>query len=284
MLYSLAMSEPSNAIPEEDLPTDPDALRALLLVERAARIAAEARSSVVDAKLAEMKLEIARLKREAFGQSSERHVHLIEQLELELADLEGDVAQDEVAAEVAAAAAAGETLAPARSHRQPKRGPLPAHLPRERVVIASPTVCPCCNSDRLSKLGEDVTETLEVVPRRWFVKQTVRERWSCRSCETITQPPAPFHVIARGRAGPSLLAMILWSKYAMHLPLTRQADAYEREGAPIEVSTMADWVGACAAALEPLTQLIRNHVFAGERIHADDRAVRRWLQDTPVMA
>jgi transposase len=273
MLYSRAMSEPSDAISEADLPTDPDALRALLLVERAARIAAEARSSAVDAKLAEMKLEIARLRRETYGQSSERHAHLIEQLELELADLEGDVAQDEVAAEVAAAAAAGKTLAPARSRRQPKRGPLPAHLPRERVVIASPTACPCCGGGALSKLGEDVTETLEVIPRRWFVKQTVRERWSCRACETITQPPAPFHVIARGRAGPSLLAMILWSKYAMHLPLTRQADAYAREGAPIDVSTMADWVGACAAALEPLTQLIRTHVFAAERIHADDTPV-----------
>ncbi len=267
------MSDVADSISEDDLPTDFAAMRALLLVERAARIAAEARSSTVEAKLAHMKLEIARLRRETYGQSSERHAHLIEQLELELADLEGDVAQDEIAAEVAAAAAEGKTLSPARARRQPKRGPLPEHLPRERVVIASPTVCPCCNADRLSKLGEDVTETLEIVPRRWFVKQTVRERWSCRACETITQPPAPFHVIARGRAGPSLLAMILWSKYAMHLPLTRQADAYAREGAPIEVSTMADWVGACAATLEPLTQLIRNHVFAADRIHADDTPV-----------
>ena len=259
--------------PEEELPSDPEALRALLLVERAARIAAEARSSAIDAKLAEMKLEIARLKRETWGQSSERHAHLIEQLELELADLEGDVAENEVAAELAAASAARETLTPAQARRQPKRGTLPENLPRERVVIASPAACPCCGSEKLSKLGEDVTETLEVVPRRWFVRQTVRERFSCRSCETIAQPPAPFHVIARGRAGPSLLAMILWSKYAMHLPLTRQSEAYAREGAPIEVSTMADWVGACAATLAPLTQLIGDHVFAAERIHADDTPV-----------
>lgn len=117
------------------------------------------------------------------------------------------------------------------------------------------------------------TETLEAIPRKFFVKQTVRERWSCRACETITQPPAPFHVIARGRAGPSLLAMILAGKYDQHLPLYRQADAFAHEGAPIEVSTMADWVGACAAALEPLTQLIRDHIFAADRLYADDTPV-----------
>lgn len=109
MLYSHAMSELAHALSEQDLPTDPDALRALLLLECAARIAAEARSSTIEAKLAHMKLEIARLRRETYGQSSECHAHLIEQLERELADLEGDVAQDEIAAEVAAAAAEGKT-------------------------------------------------------------------------------------------------------------------------------------------------------------------------------
>jgi transposase len=241
--------------------------------ERAARIAAEAERSSVEALVAHLQLEIAKLRHGKFGQSSERAAHLLEQLELELADLEGDVAEDAVRAEIAAAHAAGEAITPAQARRKPARGPLPAHLPRERVVVAAPTSCPCCGSTKLSKLGEDVTETLEVIPRRWFVRQTVRERFSCRACETIQQPPAPFHVIARGRAGPSLLAMILWSKYAMHLPLTRQGDAYEREGAPIDVSTMADWVGACAAALEPLTALIRAHVFAAERLHADDTTV-----------
>ena len=241
--------------------------------ERAARIAAEAEKASTDALVAHLKLEIAKLQRSKLGQSSERAAHLLEQLEFELADLEGDVAEDAVRAEIAAAAVAGEAIMPAQARRKPARGPLPAHLPRERVVIAAPTSCPCCGSTKLSKLGEDVTETLEVIPRRWFVRQTVRERFSCRACETITQPPAPFHVIARGRAGPSLLAMILWSKYAMHLPLTRQADAFEREGAPIDVSTMADWVGACAAALEPLIDLIRAHVFAAARLHADDTTV-----------
>ena len=117
----------------------------------------------------------------------------------------------------------------ASRRRKPARAPLPAHLPRERVVIAGPTACPCCGG-RLSKLGEDITETLEVIPRQWKVIQTVREKFTCRACETITQPPAPFHPIARGRAGPSLLAMILRGKYGQHLPLNRQSESYRPRG------------------------------------------------------
>src|SRR5262249_16077194 len=89
----------------------------------------------------------------------------------------------------------------------------------------APTSCPCCGSTKLSKIGEDITETLDVVPRQWFVTEHVREKFSCRHCEKITQPPAPFHVIARGFAGPSLLAMILVDKYANHQPLTRSRSA-----------------------------------------------------------
>jgi transposase len=128
--------------------------------------------------------------------------------------------------------------------RQPVRAPLPAHLPRERLVIPAPSASPCC-AGKLSKLGEDVTETLEVVPRQWKVVQTVRERCSCRSCEAITQPPAPFHPIARGRAGPNLLATILEAKFGQHLPLNRQSETYAREGIELGGSTLADWVGTC---------------------------------------
>jgi transposase len=156
--------------------------------------------------------------------------------------------------------------------RKPVRAPLPAHLPRERVVLPSPNACPCCGG-KLSKLGESVTETLEVVPRSWKVIQTVRERFSCRLCEAITQPPAPFHAIARGRAGPHLLAMILHSKYGLHQPLNRQSDAYARERIDLDVSTLADWVGAASATLSPLVDLIRGQVFAAERIHGDDTTV-----------
>jgi len=156
--------------------------------------------------------------------------------------------------------------------RKPARRPLPEHLPRERVIYPVPAACPCCGGV-LHKIGEDVTETLELVPRQWKVIQHVREKFSCRSCESVTQPPAPSHPIARGRAGPGLLAQVLFSKYCLHLPLNRQSTAYAWEGVELEVSTLADWVGACAAALMPMVEAIRAHVFAAERIHADDTTV-----------
>jgi transposase len=105
------------------------------------------------------------------------------------------------------------------------------------------------------------------------VIQTVRERFSCRACEAITQPPAPFHPIARGRAGPNLLAMVLEAKFGQHLPLNRQGETYAREGVELSVSTLADWVGTAAAVLSPLHALIAAHVLAAERLHGDDTTV-----------
>ena len=130
--------------------------------------------------------------------------------------------------------------------QRPARKPFPEHLPRERVVVPAPDGLPLLRSARLAKLGEDVTETLEVVPRQWKVIQTVREKFTCRDCETISQPPAPFHVMPRGWAGPSLLAMILFEKYGQHQPLNRQSERYAREGVELSLSTLADQVGACA--------------------------------------
>jgi transposase len=140
------------------------------------------------------------------------------------------------------------------------------------VVLPSPSACPCCGG-KLSKLGEDVTETLEVIPRQWKVIQTVREKFSCRACERITQPPAPFHPIARGGAGPNLLATILEAKFGQHLPLNRQSEGYAREDIELSVSTLADWVGTAAAVLSQLHALIKAHVLAAERLHGDDTTV-----------
>jgi len=109
----------------------------------------------------------------------------------------------------------------------------------------------------VAKIGEDVTETLEVVPRQWKVIQTVRERFACRSCEKVSQPLAPFHPIAHGRAGASLLAMVLYGKFGNHLPLNRQSNDFAREGIDLDVSALADWGGACTATLSPLTDVIR---------------------------
>jgi transposase len=250
------------------LPTDLADAHALILRQREELAAAEARVSGAEAMIAHMKLVIAKLRREQYGQSSERGRNLLDQLELQLEELEAETSQNAVTAEEKTA----DTDVKSFTRRRPVRAPLPAHLPRERVVVPAPCACPLCGG-RLAKLGEDVTETLEVVPRQWKVIQTVREKFTCRSCEKITQPPAPFHAIARARAGASLLAMILYAKFGQHQPLNRQSDVYAREGIELDVSTLADWVGACSATLAPLVELIRRHVLAADRIHGDDTTV-----------
>ena len=251
------------------LPNDVATLQTMLLSERAARMAAESEAKFRALLIEKLKYTIAKLRHNKFGQSSERGA-ILEQLELSLADLEADASAAATAAQMAAAQAKIEVHSFER--RKPARRPLPEHLPRERIVYPARASCPCCGGV-LHKIGEDVTETLELIPRQWKVIQHVREKFSCRSCESITQPPAPSHPIARGRAGPRLLAHVLFSKYCLHLPLNRQSAVYAREGVDLDISTLADWVGACAATLMPLVEAIRAHVFAAERIHADDTTV-----------
>jgi transposase len=251
-------------------PEEATALRAALAAAEARAAIAEAKVSADAALIAHLKLEIAKLKRDRFGQRSERTQRLLDQYELQLEELEASATADELAAERAAARA---TTVEAFTRRRPSRQPFPEHLPRERVVAPAPASCPCCGGARLSKLGEDVTETLEVIPRQWKVIATVRERFSCRDCERIAQPPAPFPVTPRGWAGPSLLAMILFEKFGQHQPLNRQAERYAREGVPLSLSTLADQVGACAVALQPLFDRLQAHVMAAERLHGDDTTV-----------
>ncbi len=253
-------------------PEEVAALRAALTAAEARAAVAEARVSDDAALIAHLKLEIAKLRRDRFGQSCERSARLLDQLELQLEELEASATADEIAAEIAAAAAKGTNVA-AFTRRRPSRQPFPKHLPRERVLVPGPTACPCCGGERLSKLGEDVTETLEVIPRQWKVIVTVRERFSCRDCQTITQPPAPFHVTARGWAGPSLLAMIVFEKFGQHQPLNRQAERYAREGVPLSLSTLADQVGAVCMATLPIYRRLEAHVLAAERLHGDDTTV-----------
>ena len=251
------------------LPDDVDALKAALLTERATRRDLEARIAGAEAMVAHLKLLIAKFKRDRFDASAERSRKLLDQLEMQLEEVETAAAEDEAAA---AQAGTGATTVRSFTRAKPVRGPLPAHLPRERVVVPSPTSCPCCGG-KLSKLGESITETLESVPRTYKVIQTVREKFSCRACDTITQPPAPFHPIARGRAGANLLSSIVYAKFGEHQPLNRQSEGFAREGIDLSVSTLADWIGACTAALMPLVVLIRAHVLAAERIHGDDTTV-----------
>src|SRR5579872_2253734 len=244
----------------DHLPDDTDTLKAALIETRA-------KLSGAQALIEHLQLVIAKMQREKFGPRSERSQRLLDQLELQLEELVAAAGEDGAKADAERVQVQGFT------RRRTSRRNFPDHLPRRRIVHPAPTACPCCGGTKLSKIGEDVTETLDVVPRQWFVTEHVREKWSCRACEKITQPPAPFHVIARGFAGPSLLAMMLVDKYANHQPLNRQSEQYAREGIELSVSTLADHVGACAATLRPLYELIRAHVFAGERIHGDDTTV-----------
>lgn len=217
-----------------------------------------------------MKLQIEKMRREFYGARSERTARLMEQMELQLEELETSVSEDDLAAEQAAVRAG---TAPRFTRRRPARKPFPEHLPRERVIVPAPTSCACCGSSRLSKLGEDVTETLEVIPRQWKVIQHVREKFTCRDCESISQAPAPFHVIPRGWAGPSLLAMIMFEKFGQHQPLNRQSERYAREGVPLSLSTLADQVGACVGVLSPILECVQAHVLSAERLHGDDTTV-----------
>jgi transposase len=264
-------------VDRDALPDDIVALKDALLVERARALEVTAELMVARAKasedvalIAQQKLRIAKLERQIYGQRSERSARLIDQLALEFEELEADATEDELAAEVAVA----KTMSVrAFTRKHPERNTFPDHLPRERVVIDPPTVCDCCGGMRLRKLGEDVTRTLEVIPRQWKVVETVREKFSCRDCEKISQAPAPFHVIPRGWAGPSLLAMIMFEKFGQHQPLNRQSERYALEGVPIALSTMADAVGAVCASLDPLLSLVEAHVMAAERLHGDDTTV-----------
>ena len=226
---------------DDSLPDDVTTLQAMLRAERAARLAAEAEAQAGSLLIEKLKLTIKKLRHEQFGQSSERGA-LLDQLELQLADLEENAAQAETAAQMAA-----EKIAvPSFERRKPARRPLPEHLPRERIVYPLPATCPCCGDSRLRKIGEDVTETLELVPRQWKVIQHVREKFSCRSCETITRPPAPI---------PS------------HRTRSRRS------------GSAGD---ACPTVLSPLVSLIEAHVLAAERLHGDETTVPMLAKDKTI--
>jgi transposase len=242
----------------------------MILAERAARMEAEAERSSDAALIAHLKLEIEKLRRTLYGSSSERKTRLLDQMELQLEELEAAATEDEFAAdEVAAKTQTVRSF----QRKRPTRKPFPDDIERERVVIEAPVSCPCCGGGRLSKLGEDVTETLEMIPRRWKVIETVREKFTCRDCEAISQPPAPFHATPRGFIGPQLLATILFDKFGQHIPLNRQSQRFKCEGIDLSVSTLADQVGAGVFAAMPLYRLIEAHVLCAERLHGDDTTV-----------
>jgi len=237
----------------EALPDDIDALKALVLEQR---IKLESHFAEIE----HLKLLVAKLRRMQFGRSSERIDRQIEQFELRLEELQST--QSQIAASK-----------PTQQQKlQPVRRPLPEHLPRERVVHEPKCECPECGA-AMRKIGEDISEVLDYVPARFRVIRHVRPKLACPACERIVQVEAPSRPIDRGLAGPGLLAHILTSKYADHLPLYRQAQIYAREGVELERSTMAEWVGGCFRLLDPLIESLGRYVFAADKLHADDTPV-----------
>jgi len=230
-----------------DLPDDVDALKQLVLAHRS--------------EVEHLKLIIAKLQRQQFGRRSEKLDREVEQLELRLEELQ-----------IAQAPAAAVQQSSPQEKAKPVRRPLPDHLPREQVVHEPACHCPDCGS-AMRKIGEDVSEVLDYVPARFRVIRHVRPKHACPACERIVQVPAPSRPIDKGLAGAGLLAHILVSKYADHLPLYRQAQIYAREGVELERSTMAEWVGQCFSLLAPLTDALQRYVMGGEKLHADDTPV-----------
>ena len=266
----------------DDLPSDLASTYLALLAERealqaerdvAVADAANARAELSDSEvlIAHLELRIEKLKRELHGPRSERTARLLEQLELELEELATTATENELAAQAAAAKAQSVS---AFTRKRPVRKPWPDDIERERVVIEAPTTCACCGGSRLAKVGEDVTKTLEEIPRRFKVIETVREKFTCRDCEKISQPPSPFHATPRGFIGPQLLATMLFDKFGMHIPLNRQSVRFKAERIDLPLSTVADQVGHGTFAVMPLFQLIERHVLAAERLHGDDTTIR----------
>ncbi len=241
------------------LPEDPEELRAFT-----ARLLAEVKAQAI--LIEKLKHQLAGHRAQRFGASSETADQLLLALET---------------SEIAAAAMTARLKLPdIEENNKPKRRPIPDHIPRMEVEL-TPAADSCADcGGRLRRIGEDVTEELEYVPGRFVVNRIVRPRLTCACCEKFMQSPLPSRPIERGRPGPGLLAHVLVSKYADHLPLYRQSQIFEREGIDLDRSTLADWIGKSAALLKPLADAIGRHVLAGEAIFADDTPVRMLAPGT----
>ena len=241
---------------EADLPDDVDALRALVL-EQARKLES------ADAEAERLRAIIEAFRRHRFGRRSEQLDQ--DQLQLGLEDAKTALAEAEAASEAKAGRPRSDPV------RKTNRGSLPAHLERiEQIVDVESNACPCCGG-ALHQVGEDVAERLDVVPTTFRVVVTRRPRYGCRSCESaIVQPPAPARIIEGGIPTEALIAQVLVSKYADHLPLYRQAQIYARQGIRLDRSTLADWVGRAAWYLRPLRDHILDELRRSERLFADE--------------
>ena len=259
------MDSAGSALPDLDR-LDVTELKRLLQEQHQQLLAKDAQLFSHTLLIERLKLEILRLRRLQYGRRSEKREQQIEQLELWVEELEtSDAQRSNILAECAPSMPApGAGTA---------RREFPTQLPRETQTIMPPQErCPNC-SGALKHLGDDVCETLELEPVRFKVIRTVRPKLACASCDTIVQAPAPARPIERGMAGPGLLAHVLVSKYADHVPLYRQSEIYARDGVELDRTLLAQWVGTIARLLTPLTDALRDHVFAADVVHADDTPI-----------
>ena len=245
---------------------DADALRQLVQAGMAQRQALQDEILYKDTKIAQLVHEIAGLRRYRFGKKGEQ-----------LSGVQGTLLDEAVEADIAAIEAELEQLAGApaadRNKGQPKRAPLPDHLPRtEYRHEPEHTTCPC--GCQLLRIGQDVSEKLDYTPGLFSVERHIRGKWVCKQCETLIQAPVPAHVIDKGIASTGLLAQVLVAKYADHLPLYRQEKIFERAGLKLARSTMAQWVGACGVQLQPLVDALRQAILTHRVLHADETPVQ----------
>ncbi len=242
---------------------DIEALKALIIAQHSESLRQHESSHQ---QIEHLKLVIEKYRRMIFGSKSEKLKGQLEQLEFQLEELE---------TEQAASEAAQPSPAPTTTKSRPRapRKPLPEDLPREVIThLPAHTCCPDCGG-ALRQFGEDVSEQLERIPATYKVIQHVRPKFACAACEQVVEAPAPARPIDHGLPGPSLLAHVLVSKFADHLPLYRQSEIYAREGIDLSRSTLAGWVGAASELFAPLVDQIKRHVMAGSKIHADDTPV-----------
>ena len=232
------------------LPDDPDTLKAMPLAERA--------------RAARLEQIIKELQRHRFGRRAETLPE--DQLLLGLEEVEHVEASSDAATDAANAAERSSRAA----RRRRNRGALPAHLPRvEMLIDLDDHVCPCCQQ-ALHRIGEDVSERLDIVPAQFRVLVVRRPKYACRACETMVQAPAPARLIKGGLPTEATVAQVLVAKYADHLPLYRQAQIYARQGLDLDRSTLADWVGRAAFLLRPVHERLLARLKQSPKLFADE--------------
>jgi transposase len=251
----------------QSLPDDIEALRNLVRSALAERDTARAERDHAIEQIERLRHLLRQLQRAHFGRRSERLDP--DQLQLALEEIEQAVAQAE--AEVAKRDTAPVRHAPPRSI---ERQSLPAHLPRVEVVIPpEDTTCPCCKG-LMHVIGEETSERLDVIPAQYRVLVTRRPKYACRACaNAVVQAPAPERLIKGGLPTETMVAHVLVSKYAWHLPLYRQAQMLKSQGIVIERMTLAFWVGYAAAELAPLVERLREMLLGSVKLAVDETPV-----------